>query len=50
MTIDFRVGSCLDILAEYDDNTFDSCITDPPYGMGMEAWDHTVPGLSLIHI
>jgi len=44
MTIDFRVGSCLDVLAEYDDNTFDSCITDPPYGMGMEAWDHTVPG------
>jgi site-specific DNA-methyltransferase (adenine-specific) len=44
MTIDFRVGSCLDVLAEYDDNTFDSCVTDPPYGMGMEAWDHTVPG------
>ena len=44
MTIDFKVGSCLDVLAEYDDNTFDSCITDPPYGMGMEAWDHTVPG------
>ena len=44
MTIDFRVGSCLDVLAEYDDNTFDSCIKDPPYGMGMEAWDHTVPG------
>ena len=44
MTIDFKVGSCLDVLAEYDDNSFDSCITDPPYGMGMEAWDHTVPG------
>jgi len=44
MTIDFKVGSCLDVLAEYPDNTFDSCITDPPYGMGMETWDHTVPG------
>ena len=44
MTIDFKVGSCLDVLAEYPDNFFDSCITDPPYGMGMEAWDHTVPG------
>lgn len=44
MTIDFKVGSCLDVLAQYPDNFFDSCITDPPYGMGMEAWDHTVPG------
>ena len=44
MTIDFKVGSCLDVLAEYPDNSFDSCVTDPPYGMGMEAWDHTVPG------
>ena len=44
MTIDFTVGSCLDVLADYPDNTFDSCITDPPYGMGMESWDHTVPG------
>jgi DNA modification methylase len=44
MTIDFKVGSCLDVLAEYPDNSFDSCITDPPYGMGMEVWDHTVPG------
>jgi len=34
----------LDVLADYPDNTFDSCITDPPYGMGMESWDHTVPG------
>jgi adenine-specific DNA-methyltransferase len=44
MTIDFKVGSCLDVLAEYPDNSFDSCVTDPPYGMGMEDWDHTVPG------
>jgi site-specific DNA-methyltransferase (adenine-specific) len=26
-----------------DDNTIDACITDPPYGMGMEHWDHSVP-------
>ena len=24
-------------------NSFDSCITDPPYGMGMDHWDHSVP-------
>jgi len=44
MTIVFKEGSCLDVLKEYPDNSFDSCITDPPYGMGMEDWDHTVPG------
>jgi|TARA_B100001094_G_scaffold319619_1_gene364712 site-specific DNA-methyltransferase (adenine-specific) len=44
MTINFKEGSCLDVLKDYPDNSFDSCITDPPYGMGMEDWDHTVPG------
>ena len=24
-------------------NTIDVCVTDPPYGMGMEQWDHSVP-------
>ena len=36
-------GDCLDVLKELDDNSIDSCITDPPYGMGMEHWDHSVP-------
>jgi len=26
-----------------DENSIDNCITDPPYGMGMEHWDHAVP-------
>jgi len=30
-------------LNQIPENTFDSCITDPPYGMGMDDWDHTVP-------
>lgn len=34
-------------LSKINDNTFDSCITDPPYGMGMEAWDHTVPPVDI---
>ena len=27
------------------DNTFDSCITDPPYGLNIigQQWDHNVP-------
>lgn len=40
-------GDCLDILRELKDNTVDSCITDPPYGMGMEHWDHSVPSVDI---
>ena len=29
------------------DNSFDACITDPPYGMGMEHWDNSVPPVEL---
>ena len=30
-------------LSSIAENTFHSCITDPPYGMGMDIWDHNVP-------
>tara|TARA_R100000808_G_scaffold23727_1_gene53067 strand:- start:905 stop:1765 length:861 start_codon:yes stop_codon:yes gene_type:complete len=40
-------GDCLDILRELKDNAVDSCITDPPYGMGMEHWDHSVPSVEI---
>ena len=33
----------MDSLREMDENSIDNCITDPPYGMGMEHWDHAVP-------
>ena len=29
------------------DNSLDACITDPPYGMGMEHWDNSVPPVEL---
>lgn len=32
---------------EYDKNYFHCCITDPPYGMGMEHWDHSVPSVEV---
>ena len=31
----------------WDDHSFDCCITDPPYGMGMEHWDYSVPTVEL---
>lgn len=40
-------GDSEHILARYQDNTFHACITDPPYGMGMEHWDHSVPEIPL---
>ena len=36
-------GNNIDVLRTFEDNSIDSCITDPPYGMGMEAWDYSVP-------
>ena len=36
-------GECQETLSTIDENRFHACITDPPYGMGMEEWDHSVP-------
>ena len=43
MQYELFTGDCLSVLKELGDNSIDSCITDPPYGMGMEHWDHSVP-------
>lgn len=40
-------GNCEEMLLQYDENYFHSCITDPPYGMGMEHWDHSVPSVEI---
>jgi len=36
-------GNNIDVLKTLEDNSIDACITDPPYGMGMEHWDGSVP-------
>jgi len=36
-------SECLEHMKTMTDNSIDCCITDPPYGMGMEHWDHSVP-------
>jgi len=41
------VGDCQQVLSSYGENFFHSCITDPPYGMGMDHWDHSVPGVEI---
>ena len=40
-------GNCLEVLSTYGENFFHSCITDPPYGMGMDDWDHSVPTVDI---
>lgn len=40
-------GKQEDVLKEYGDNTFHSCVTDPPYGLKFmgKKWDYSVPSV-----
>jgi len=40
-------GDCQQVLSSYGENFFHSCISDPPYGMGMDHWDYAVPGVDI---
>ena len=40
-------NDCLEALKSTQENSVDCCITDPPYGMGMEHWDHSVPSTEI---
>ena len=39
------LGDCIDKLKELDDNSIDSIVTDPPYGLSFmgKTWDYDVP-------
>lgn len=43
MTYKLLNGDNITLLKTLEDNSIDACITDPPYGMDMEVWDHSVP-------
>mgnify|MGYP003147989565 CR=1 FL=1 len=38
-------GDCVEIMRSLPDNSIDSIVTDPPYGIGFmgKGWDHSVP-------
>lgn len=36
-------GNNIEKLRGLEENSIDACITDPPYGMGMDNWDKAVP-------
>lgn len=46
-TFSILLGDSKKVLSNYEDNTFHSCITDPPYGMNMDHWDHSVPSVDI---
>ena len=35
-------GDCLEVMKGFPDNTFDTIITDPPYGIGLDTWDKKI--------
>lgn len=39
-------GDCLEVMKTFEDNSIDSIVTDPPYGLGFmgKAWDQLPPG------
>ena len=49
MEIDLRVGDSLIVLKELEDNSVDSVVTDPPYGLKFmsKKWDYDVPTTEL---
>ncbi|KKN16784.1 hypothetical protein LCGC14_0972460 [marine sediment metagenome] len=42
-------GDCLDIMMEFEDNSIDTIITDPPYGLSFmgKKWDYDVPSIEI---
>ena len=49
MDIDLRLGNCLDVLKTMDDNSVDSIVCDPPYGLSFmgSKWDYDVPSVQI---
>ena len=47
--IDLRLGDCLDVLRTLPDNSVDSVVTDPPYGLSFmgKRWDYDVPAVDV---
>ena len=45
LNVDLRNGDCLEVLKTIPDNSIDSIVTDPPYGLSFmnKKWDYDVP-------
>ena len=42
-------GDCLEVLKDLPDNSVDSIVTDPPYGLRFmgKKWDYDVPSVDI---
>jgi DNA modification methylase len=49
MKFDLHHGDCLEVLRTMADNSVDSIVTDPPYGLSFmgKKWDYDVPGVEV---
>jgi len=43
MTVDLRLGDCLEVMKTLDTGSIDTVVTDPPYGIGKAEWDGVFP-------
>jgi site-specific DNA-methyltransferase (adenine-specific) len=41
-------GDCLEIMPTLADGSVDAVVTDPPYGVGIAAWDKSIPLQSVL--
>lgn len=48
MTVELHLGDCLSVMAELPENSVDTILTDPPYGLTFmgKDWDRGVPGVA----
>lgn len=49
MTVQLYLGECLSIMKALQDNSVDSIVTDPPYGLSFmnKKWDYDVPSVEI---
>lgn len=47
--VTLTTGDVLSVLPTLAENSFDACLTDPPYGLSFmgKGWDHGVPGVEM---
>ena len=48
LTVELHLGDCLEVMAELPENSVDTILTDPPYGLTFmgKDWDRGVPGVA----
>jgi hypothetical protein len=40
-------GDCQEVMSRMEENSIQTCVTDPPYGMNFAEWDKKVPSIDI---